>query len=710
VKTLQIHDVIDENYEVIGFLGKGGMGQVVAARHRKLGGLVALKFLLHETPAAVARFYQEARTISSVKNAHVAAVHDLRTFDGVPFIVMEHLTGQDLAAILRQRGSLPITEAVDLVLQVCDAIHEAHTLGIVHRDIKPANLFLTTTREGAPLVKVLDFGISKSNASEDLSMTATAVPMGSPLYMSPEQHSSARSADARADVWALGVVLYELLAGKTPFTGENAPEVRAAIARGVYAPLSNGRSDVPAVLEQILSEALRTDRDLRTPSVKAFAARLAPLGSDSARTSYASIERVGASAPPARPDARYESPAPASGGEVTSTGRLTGTAVTKGEPQAAPRRRPWAARVAVASVGAFVVLGSVEWRQAHVADSSKASSTPARPTASASGSSERESCAEGATVECETACAAHQAGACNELARALEKGTGAEKNLARAATLYDGECASGVLVACNSLGALYARGDGVARDATKAIGLYKNACDHNYGRACMNLGAMYFEGDGVPMNETLGADLFLSACNAGEPLGCANLATAYAQGRGVAKNADKALTFAERACANGAGAGCARVALAKITGEGAAKDVKAGLEELEAMCTKGEAAGCERLESIYAKGVGADVAADPLLFRDYAKRACALGSRSGCDAEQAFRASNSSNAVAGQANALLQTSCDAGNLAACGMLGENLIKGNGASADREKGTALRAKACKGGVRQACGKLAEGPHR
>ncbi|MGH7293393.1 MAG: serine/threonine-protein kinase [Polyangiaceae bacterium] len=273
-----IGNVIAGKYEITRVLGQGGMGVVVAARHRELGDLVALKFLRpssSDKPESYARFAREARTANRIKNEHVARVYDAGTVDGCPFMVMEYLTGEDLAHVLRSRGPLPAAEAVDLLLQACEAIADAHNLGIVHRDLKPANLFLTTSADGAPFVKVLDFGISKSEAPGDPSVTATAAVMGSPLYMSPEQLASSRTVDARADVWSLGVILYEMLAGTRPFAGESFALLSAAILRGTYAPVSELRPDCPPPLEQAIAGALARDREARLPTVPAFAAAIA---------------------------------------------------------------------------------------------------------------------------------------------------------------------------------------------------------------------------------------------------------------------------------------------------------------------------------------------------------------------------------------------------------------------------------------------------
>src|SRR6478735_1771747 len=219
-------------YRVERVLGRGGMGVVIAARHLLLDELVAIKFLLPEalqSAEAVARFEREARAAVKIKSEHVARVTDVaRLENGTPYMVMELLRGRDLAAQLREGGPLPLAEVTDYLLQAGEAIAEAHGLGIVHRDLKPANLFLTKRADGSPCIKVLDFGISKlTNASStrDQGMTKTATVMGSPFYMSPEHLMSSRDVDMRTDIWALGVICFELLTGKLPFQADTLPQL-----------------------------------------------------------------------------------------------------------------------------------------------------------------------------------------------------------------------------------------------------------------------------------------------------------------------------------------------------------------------------------------------------------------------------------------------------------------------------------------------------
>jgi serine/threonine protein kinase len=220
-------DVIAGKYRVDKVLGVGGMGAVVAATHQQLGHKVALKFMLPQATGnsdMAARFLREAQAAANLRSEHVTRVSDMGTLpDGALFIVMEHLDGRDLEQLLEERGPLSPKEAADLVLQACEAIREAHAAGIVHRDLKPANLFLTRRPNGSPLVKVLDFGISKAKAQAEgppSSMTHTHTMLGSPYYMAPEQMVSSRDVDASADIWAIGVILYQLVTGQVPFMAD----------------------------------------------------------------------------------------------------------------------------------------------------------------------------------------------------------------------------------------------------------------------------------------------------------------------------------------------------------------------------------------------------------------------------------------------------------------------------------------------------------
>ncbi len=263
--VVAIGEVVGGKYVIGPRLGHGAMGVVFRARHEQLGRDVAIK-VLHAgalaSPVAIARFEREARAAASLQSEHVARVLDIgRLASGVPFIVMELLDGRDLAAILRDLGRLPVDEAVDAILQACDAMAEAHARGIVHRDLKPANLFVATRANGTRIVKVVDFGISKAQGSlPSLALTSSVAFMGSPLYMSPEQLNDSRGVDPRADVWALGVTLYELLAGRPPFVAEGFAELCARIITEEPISLCTLRPDaVTPSVDRVVARCLRKD-------------------------------------------------------------------------------------------------------------------------------------------------------------------------------------------------------------------------------------------------------------------------------------------------------------------------------------------------------------------------------------------------------------------------------------------------------------------
>ncbi|HEY5318591.1 MAG TPA: serine/threonine-protein kinase, partial [Solirubrobacteraceae bacterium] len=216
--------------------------------------------------------------------------------------------------------ALPVEQAVEFVLQACEAIAEAHAIGIVHRDLKPANLFCVVRSDGLHAVKVLDFGISKltglSASGSDMAMTRTQALMGSPFYMSPEQMQSTKNVDARADIWALGVILYQLVTGRVPFAGEMLPELVLNIVNTPVPPLRALRPDAPPVLDQIVGRCLQKDRAKRYSNVAELAQALAPLAPRRAASSVDRITRViqnaslGSSGPMAVPPVSGAPPPP----------------------------------------------------------------------------------------------------------------------------------------------------------------------------------------------------------------------------------------------------------------------------------------------------------------------------------------------------------------------------------------------------------------
>jgi serine/threonine-protein kinase len=276
-------EVIADKYVVKGVIGRGGVGVVLAADHKTLDCPVALKFLRPEIahePETVQRFLREARAAARLRSEHVARVMDAdSTEDGTAYLVMELLEGRDFAAIVKEEGRLPVETAVGYMLQACEAVAEAHSVGIVHRDLKSANLFLTRRSDGTPLVKVLDFGLSKVDKTpSQVTLTTNDHVMGSPHFMSPEQMRSSREVDARSDIWSLGVILYTLLAGRVPFEGVYLTEVCAAVLSGSAPALVSLRADVPRELAAAVERCLRLEPGERFQTVAALVAALSPFG------------------------------------------------------------------------------------------------------------------------------------------------------------------------------------------------------------------------------------------------------------------------------------------------------------------------------------------------------------------------------------------------------------------------------------------------
>jgi serine/threonine-protein kinase len=296
-------DTLANKYVVERVLGQGGMGVVVAARHKELDVDVAIKFLVGQAPAnAVERFMREAKVAALVKSEHACRVFDFGRLDsGEPYIVMELLEGHDLAEKLAREGPQPLAAVVTWMVEACDAISQAHSRGIVHRDLKPANLFLQQGADGVQAIKLLDFGISKLSSPKD-ALTNTAVMMGSPLYMSPEQLESARSVDARSDVWSLGVVMYELLTGKPPFAGETLIQLAVAAREREPDPPSSHRPEIPTEIERIIAKCLAKRPADRYPTVAALVVDLAPYAPSSVAPIVERLGRRATGAPPSDPE------------------------------------------------------------------------------------------------------------------------------------------------------------------------------------------------------------------------------------------------------------------------------------------------------------------------------------------------------------------------------------------------------------------------
>ncbi|MBX3189158.1 MAG: serine/threonine protein kinase [Labilithrix sp.] len=270
-----IGTTVGGRYIVRGILGEGGMGTVYEAEHMGLGRAVAIK-VLNPTQAkkrvAVKRFQQEARAAGAIGHPNICEVYDLGLLDdGSPYLVMEKLTGTTLADRIGREGGLPFDELADVMIQVLSGLIAAHDKGIVHRDIKPENIFLARRVGCPPIVKILDFGVSKmmpafQGGEEQLDLTRTGMVMGTPYYMSPEQARGERNLDGRVDVYACGIMMYEAIAGKRPFLAPNYNALLLAIINTTPTPLREVRPATPPALEAIVARSMAKARADRYPT------------------------------------------------------------------------------------------------------------------------------------------------------------------------------------------------------------------------------------------------------------------------------------------------------------------------------------------------------------------------------------------------------------------------------------------------------------
>ena len=342
--------VLAGKYRVDRVLGAGGMGVVLAVQHLELDKPLALKLLrphVLQSASAVERFLREARAASAIESDHVARVVDFGRFaNGWPYMAMELLAGEDLAQRLARVGSLSVTDAITMVLQACEALAEAHALGVVHRDLKPANIFLHYRRDGSETVKILDFGISKVAADAAAHLTNSAAVMGSPLYMSPEQLHNARTVDVRADIWAIGTILYEATQGRAPFAHaaeSSLAELGIAITHDAPPPMVQ----VPSDFASIVTRCLAKPPAQRWPDVGSLAHALATLPGATLEH-IASAQRIARTfAPPSsRPLSSQQA------GQVYPRASTTGASSSDAGPAATRRPRRSRARWVVFAGGA----------------------------------------------------------------------------------------------------------------------------------------------------------------------------------------------------------------------------------------------------------------------------------------------------------------------------------------------------------------------
>jgi len=278
--SLQLNDTIDGKYRIVRLIGEGGMGAVYEGENTRIHRRVAIKVLhsgVAQSNDAVERFEREAQAAGRIGSEHIVEVLDLGNLpNGDRYMVMEFLEGESLAERIASRGRLDARLTAELAVQLLEGLGAAHEAGIVHRDLKPDNVFLLASRRGKKdFVKIVDFGISKFSAmSGDFSMTRTGVVMGTPYYMSPEQAKGDRTVDHRADLYAVGVILYEAVTGKVPFDADTFNELLFKIVLENPPPIQDKVREVDARFSEIVQKAMAKDRDQRYSTAAEFQADL----------------------------------------------------------------------------------------------------------------------------------------------------------------------------------------------------------------------------------------------------------------------------------------------------------------------------------------------------------------------------------------------------------------------------------------------------
>lgn len=330
-----------DRYRIVRKIGGGGMGAVYAAEHLLLGKLVAVK-VLHAQYAyddeVVGRFFREAKAAAMLSHPNILACHDVgKHADGSPFLVLDLLQGVSLATELVHVGRFELTRAVHLVLQICSALGVAHAQGIVHRDMKPDNVFLTREGDAGDVVKVLDFGISKFSTAG--SATRTGSMLGTPQYMAPEQMGDSSRVDGRADVYSVGVILFEMLAGRPPFEADTIPGLIMKVVSQPPPELSVLRPDLPPAVCAIVHRAMAKLADERLPSIGALAEALVPFAPPRAHTpAFGVPSPVGRDPTPAHPFAAPHFPTPPAGEMAPTEAAWPLGAASASTPYPAPLR------------------------------------------------------------------------------------------------------------------------------------------------------------------------------------------------------------------------------------------------------------------------------------------------------------------------------------------------------------------------------------
>jgi len=353
-----IGNVLGKRYQIVRLLGQGGMGSVYEAVHCELDKKVAVKMLLPqiaENAEAYERFRREARAASRLRHPNILEVTDFdHTDDGAPYMVMEFMEGEDLNALLTREGNLPLDEALDIFMEVLDAVEAAHQGGIIHRDLKPENIFLSRYGSRKPVPKVLDFGISKIMDATSL-LTRDQAMIGTPNYMAPEQATGKTGkADARTDVFALGAILYRVLTGREAFGRGKALSIVYRVVNEEPQPLTEARPGLPAAVEMVVTRAMAKNPDARYSSAAALAVAL-QRAARGGQTEATMLSKAHQQVSPGEDEALAATIAPGQG--ATPDPAQTGAPSEDGQDDAAPEPDPTGTAMEPAQTGAALETG-----------------------------------------------------------------------------------------------------------------------------------------------------------------------------------------------------------------------------------------------------------------------------------------------------------------------------------------------------------------
>jgi TPR repeat protein/serine/threonine protein kinase len=732
-------DLIDGRYLVESRIGSGGMAVVHRARHLGTGAVCALK-LVH--PHLVPRrelldlFLREARVGGRIgKSPHIVEVLDAG-FDaelGVPYLVMDLLQGETLEERLAREGPVPPPLLAVFFEQIADALDQAHGAGVVHRDLKPSNLFVTRgpRPRAEPCVKVMDFGIAKVLEG---SAQHTATQIGTPAYAAPEQMGAAmRAAAARqgitvaasvspaTDVWALGLLAYELATGlpAAQFWGaETTVEIpiKAVLFAHEAASTRAGEraSLLPAGFDAWFARATHADAAERWPSAGLAVAELVRL------LDVAPAEPVVTSAPAPAAASPY---APGMT-EIVATpppGPLSSVAWAEGTPpppstaaRSGPLPAPAGARGRFGISGPTLVLlaGSLVAALALVGVGLTMLFAPRAPHAA------RDVCAS-IGDRCDEACEAGDAASCGRLAARHERGSGVPRDEARAASLYERACDAADPAGCAGLGRFQRLGrGGLARDPTRATQLFQKACNLDgppsdggpprptSPRGCALLGESYRDGaGGLSRDDGRALALFRDACTRGDPTGCKDLGGMYQSGRGgLPRDEGLAAARYREACDGGELLGCNDLGVLVGSGRGGQDhDERLAADLYRRACDGGETLGCDNLAWMLEHGKGG-LGADPARAAALYREACDGGDARGCGNLGVMFEQGKGGLAAdpARAAALYQEACTAGDAHACDNLGTMLESGKGSlPRDEARAAALYRGACDSGDADAC---------